>query len=501
MSLYESRDVLSVFVGSTFEDLQKYRSAVWDALARLDAQVRGMEYFGSRPGRPIDECLAAVRACRVYIGIFGMRYGSVPNGDGRSMTHLEYDEAQRCSLPSLIYILDDKTQPVLAAHVEQGPGAGKLAGLKESLKERHVCSTFTTPDDLAAKVTRDLISLVHRSETPESEIDEAGVAQDRNSELSGPTAISDTHVPVSTVALPLVTFPDELRRFMRAVEPDLWSGLDTGTRRFITTLGTKLEPIVQIIPATPSPLVLGFEMLALGALGENFDQVCDALSDLEPGMVRLQLMLASLKTASLLSSVASREGNTGARHLMFTVNLDPETLDSPHLEELLDRYADLWEHNVVFEINERITTNYTTRLKDLQVDFDLRYCADDVNSWSAAAKSALLERVELSKVDYSTFQAAMQQRGDSAERAIESIAAHRIAGKPLIVEGIANKSYLRFLTRHWSVTTHGTLFGQGYDLSPGRPWDAWTMDLRTFGLAGGHLLREKRSQRRRWAQR
>ena len=213
-----------------------------------------------------------------------------------------------------------------------------------------------------------------------------------------------------------------------------------------------------------------------------------------------------------MMAFSSSAGNTGARHLMFTVNLDPETLDSPHLEELLDRYNELWEDRVVFEINERITTNYTTRLKDLQVDFNLRYCADDVNSWSPAAKSALYDRVELSKVgnassreligelskvDYSTFQTAMRQRGDDAEKAIESIASHRIAGKPLIVEGIAQKNYLRFLTRHWSVDRHGLLFGQGYDLNPGPPWDAWTLDLRTFGLAGGHLLHEKRSTRRR----
>jgi len=120
-----------------------------------------------------------------------------------------------------------------------------------------------------------------------------------------------------------------------------------------------------------------------------------------------------------------------------------------------------------------------------------------VNSWSPAAKSALYDRVELSKVDYSTFQTAMRQRGDDAEKAIESIASHRIAGKPLIVEGIAQRNYLRFLTRHWSVDRHGPLFGQGYDLNPGPPWDAWTLDLRTFGLAGGHLLHEKRSTRRR----
>ena len=328
MTFYENRPMLSVFVGSTFEDLKDYRRAAWDSLARLDAKVRGMEYFGSRPGKPVDECLAAVRACKVYIGIFGMRYGSVPAGHVRSMTHLEYDEAQRCGMPSLIYILDDKVQPVLAAHIDQGRGADDLRSFKHQLRERHVVSSFTTPDDLAVKISRDLIALVHRpAENPDVEPSSSSPA----GESVGQPDVNTSVRRSASASLPLVTFPDELRRFLRAIEPDAWSGLDTNTRRFITTLGTKLEPIVQIIPATPSPLVLGFEALALGALGENFDQVCAALSDVEPGLIRLQLMLASMKTANLLSSVASSAGNTGARHLMFTVNLDPETLDSPHL--------------------------------------------------------------------------------------------------------------------------------------------------------------------------
>jgi len=55
MRVGERKPYLPVFVGSTFVDLQLYRRAVRDALAQLEAIVRGMEHFGSKPGLPVDE--------------------------------------------------------------------------------------------------------------------------------------------------------------------------------------------------------------------------------------------------------------------------------------------------------------------------------------------------------------------------------------------------------------------------------------------------------------
>jgi hypothetical protein len=156
MKVGERKQHVPIFVGSTFEDLKDYRRAVRDALSQIETIVRGMEYFGSKPGSPVDECLAAVRSCKVYIGIFGMRYGSVPEGYDRSMTHLEYDEAQQCELPSLIYIIDEEVQPILPKYVETGQGAEALRSLKEQLKRRHVVSAFTTPEDLARRVLHDV---------------------------------------------------------------------------------------------------------------------------------------------------------------------------------------------------------------------------------------------------------------------------------------------------------------------------------------------------------
>ena len=86
---------LPIFVGSTFTDMQEHRKAIQAALGQLETIVRGMEHFGSKPGSPAEECLSVVRSCKVYVGVFGMRYGSIPNNHDKSMAHLEYDEAQR----------------------------------------------------------------------------------------------------------------------------------------------------------------------------------------------------------------------------------------------------------------------------------------------------------------------------------------------------------------------------------------------------------------------
>jgi hypothetical protein len=135
--------------------MQPYRRKVSDALTQLEAVVRGMEQFGSKPGSPIEECLRVVRSCRLYVGVFGMRYGSIPDGYEKSMTHLEYDEAQRVGLPSLIYLIDEN-HSIPAKDVETGPGAEKLQALKEYLKKRHVVSFFTTPEDLQARIMHDV---------------------------------------------------------------------------------------------------------------------------------------------------------------------------------------------------------------------------------------------------------------------------------------------------------------------------------------------------------
>jgi hypothetical protein len=173
----EPKQHVPVFVGSTYEDLKDYRNAVMDALHRLETIVHGMEYFGSKPGTPKDECLKAVQACKAYIGIFAMRYGSIDDESSKSMTHIEYDEAQHLGLPTLVYIIDENRQPVLPIFVDIGEKAQLLKELKEELKKKYQVSFFTTPDDLARRIAQDLPPIlegmgVHLEPEPQQVIQE-----------------------------------------------------------------------------------------------------------------------------------------------------------------------------------------------------------------------------------------------------------------------------------------------------------------------------------------
>lgn len=91
-----------------------------------------------------------------------MRYGALDIETGKSLTQLEYEEAKRYRLPTLIYLIDEDRQPVLPKYIDFGESGEKLRSLKEKLKHNHVVSFFTTPDDLAMKVTQDLSDLLQQ---------------------------------------------------------------------------------------------------------------------------------------------------------------------------------------------------------------------------------------------------------------------------------------------------------------------------------------------------
>lgn len=157
MATTQERMNVPIFVSSTYEDLKAYRDEVERSIIYMNQTIKGMEFFGSTPERPLDKCLQTVRECKLYIGIIGMRYGSVEEDSGKSFTELEYDEAVKNRIPVLIYILDEN-HPIASRFVDKGEGAEKLEAFKTRLKKAHVVSSFTTPADLGKKVTQDLMN-------------------------------------------------------------------------------------------------------------------------------------------------------------------------------------------------------------------------------------------------------------------------------------------------------------------------------------------------------
>jgi HAD superfamily phosphoserine phosphatase-like hydrolase len=145
-----------VFVSSTFSDLVDYRASVRDAIQKLGAVDIAMEKFGSNDERPKDLCIRIVSAeTDIFVGIYAHRYGFMPAGYTISISQMEYEAAGPAGCKRLIYLIDEKVAwpPAL---IEDEPGKSALRRFKQKLQAEHVCTSFTTKDELAKNVAIDL---------------------------------------------------------------------------------------------------------------------------------------------------------------------------------------------------------------------------------------------------------------------------------------------------------------------------------------------------------
>ena len=144
----------NIYISSTYEDLKDHREAVYRALRRLGHDVQAMEDYVAADQRPVDKCLADVAACDLYVGILAWRYGYVPpdgNPDGRSITELEYREAERLRTPRLIFMVDEEAAWP-RKFVDTGEADERLRALRAELGQRTVRSLFATTHELAELV-------------------------------------------------------------------------------------------------------------------------------------------------------------------------------------------------------------------------------------------------------------------------------------------------------------------------------------------------------------
>lgn len=157
---------MKVYISSTFKDLEEYRDSVRIAIQRLRNTTVMMEHYTADSQTPLDKCLSDVSESDIYIGIIAWRYGFIPNEEEKSITELEYRQAQKSNIPTLIFLID-QNQPWLKQYIDTGNIADKLNNFKKELKENNTVDFFTTPDDLASKVTASLANFSHGSKKGE----------------------------------------------------------------------------------------------------------------------------------------------------------------------------------------------------------------------------------------------------------------------------------------------------------------------------------------------
>ena len=151
-----------VFISSTFDDLKPHRSKLWDSLQNYDVNIRGMEQFGARTEGPLTTCIAECELSDIYIGLLGMRYGSIDESSGKSYTFLEYEAANEKGKDILFFVIDENDARIPPAFVDTGKRRERLDEFKKLVKERHTVASFVDENDLCNKVELSLDNLTTR---------------------------------------------------------------------------------------------------------------------------------------------------------------------------------------------------------------------------------------------------------------------------------------------------------------------------------------------------
>jgi hypothetical protein len=148
-----------IYLSATYADLKLHRDAVYRILRMLRHDVIAMEDYVANDAYPLHKCLADVAGSDLYVGLVGWRYGYVPdddNPDGRSITELEYRQAQASRLPCLTF-LADRNAPWPDEHRDSRTGENedgkRIADFRADLENARLVSYFRTPDHLAGLVS------------------------------------------------------------------------------------------------------------------------------------------------------------------------------------------------------------------------------------------------------------------------------------------------------------------------------------------------------------
>jgi O-acetyl-ADP-ribose deacetylase (regulator of RNase III) len=153
-----TKTTLSVFLSSTYVDLVEHRKRLIDQISRRKMIFIGMEHFGADPNNhpPANKVITEVNNADIYVGVFGVRYGSIDPATGISMTELEFQQAKTSNKKMLLYLIKD-TANVKVSDIEKDPiGEEKLEKLKTEIKAIKTVYFFDTAEDLARQLYEDL---------------------------------------------------------------------------------------------------------------------------------------------------------------------------------------------------------------------------------------------------------------------------------------------------------------------------------------------------------
>lgn len=164
----------TIYISSTYKDLEGEREKVYRALRQLRHDVIAMEDYLATDERPLDKCLADVERSDVYVGIIAQRYGFIPEQNNplkKSITEREFLKAREKGKKCLIFLLDPKALwacEFLDSQSGEGEKGERIKQFRQELQDSITASFFKSAEELAGLVSR-AVALWEREQKKEPE--------------------------------------------------------------------------------------------------------------------------------------------------------------------------------------------------------------------------------------------------------------------------------------------------------------------------------------------
>lgn len=151
-----------VFISSTFTDLKEERAEVTQAILELGHMPYGMEAFPAANETQWEWIKQAIEESDYYIVIIGGKYGSINPKTGISYTEMEYRYANEVGIPNIAFIVDDSID-LSKSKIDTEPiKVEKLSAFKKHIEDTKLRKSYTTKDDLKAKVCLSFLQLTRQ---------------------------------------------------------------------------------------------------------------------------------------------------------------------------------------------------------------------------------------------------------------------------------------------------------------------------------------------------
>jgi hypothetical protein len=202
----------SVFISSTFEDLERERNSVLRAILEYGHFPLGMELWGAANDQQWNIISRQIDVADYYLVIVAQKYGSVVQGV--SWTEREYDYAVERGVPVLGFVLKDGAQ-WSTTFIDKADQAERLEQFKHKVKSRPV-SFWSNTEDLRTAV---ILALGREIQAT------ARVGWVRASEAMTPTTANE----IARLSEENAKLRSELAAFSRGVLPDVGFDVVRGT--------------------------------------------------------------------------------------------------------------------------------------------------------------------------------------------------------------------------------------------------------------------------------